>query len=108
MSRVTITLTIDLPEGIVPNVEYSTDTVPPEPPYLMAPLPIEVDAAAIAAQAFPDAKVTYSGNPARCPIHGNMTRFPAGTNKAGKPYSASWRCVTKDCPTKPIWDRDAA
>lgn len=99
MSQVKITLTIDIPDGVVPSVDYADDA-PPEPPHLMAPPPPQYDS---------DVIVHPVATPAPgCPQHGAMTRFPAGTNKAGKPYNASWRCPVKDCPTKPIWDRDAA
>jgi hypothetical protein len=96
MNRVTITLTIDLPDGVVPNVEYSTPrpaiVVQEEPPFPDMPMALPT-----------------SASTPRCAQHGEtMKRFPAGTNKAGKPYNASWRCSVSDCPTKPIWDRDAA
>jgi hypothetical protein len=96
MSQVKITLIIDIPDGLVPDVQYAD--VGPEPEYVNAPLP-QYDA---------DVIVRPVAVPApACPQHGAMTRFPAGTNKAGKPYNASWRCSTRDCPTKAIWDRDA-
>ena len=100
MSQVKITLTIDIPDGVVPSVDYAD--VPAEPEYIAAALTAlpQYDA---------DVRVTpvAQGAPG-CPTHGAMTRFPAGVNKAGKPYNASWRCTAKDCPTKPVWDRDAA
>ena len=98
-NRVTITLHIDLPDGVIPSVDYSDV---PEPEYVQAPIP-EIppyDADVIVRQ-------PVTAAPA-CPQHGAMTRFPAGTNKAGKHYNASWRCNVRDCPTKAIWDRDAA
>lgn len=100
MPQIKLTIILDVPEGIVPDVQYSgDDEVPPEPPHLMAPLPTYD----------PDVRVAHVSQAAPgCPQHGAMTRFPAGVNKAGKPYNASWRCPVKDCPTKPIWDRDAA
>lgn len=106
MNRVTITLHIDLPEGVVPDVAYATIE-----PQELAPLPSTppADMFAEAKRVFGDVAVrpAPSTGPS-CPSHGAMTRFPAGTNKAGKPYNASWRCSVKDCATKPIWDRDAA
>jgi hypothetical protein len=38
MSQIKFTLIVDLPDGMVPVVDYSDET-PPEPPYVMAPLP---------------------------------------------------------------------
>lgn len=105
MSQIKIVLTIDIPEGATvatPEVDYAD--LPQEPPMVAA-----------AMEVFPDAVVTPLPRPASlqapaCPLHGPMTRFPAGVSKkpGAKPYNASWRCATKDCPTKPIWDRDAA
>ncbi len=42
-----------------------------------------------------------------CGLHG-MTRtyYEPGTNKAGKPYSASWRCDVVGCTEKPVWIAD--
>lgn len=98
MSQIKITLILDIPEGTrvsTPDVDYAQGE--PLPSYTEAP---QYDA---------DVIVRPAASPAPgCPQHGAMTRFPAGTNKAGKPYNASWRCGVKDCPTKPTWDRDAA
>ena len=103
MPQIKITLTIDVPEGVVPSVDYVD--VPPEPEYVALPTPF-----ADAARGYDKDEIVRpltTGAPG-CPQHGAMTRFPAGVNKAGKPYNASWRCSVKDCATKPIWDRDAA
>lgn len=103
MNRVTITLHIDLPDGVVPNVEYG----PQEPPDLV-PLASSVFADETRYDA--DVVVRPVAQPApACPTHSTaMERFPAGTNKAGKHYNASWRCPVKACETKPIWDKSAA
>ncbi len=100
MSRITITLHIDVPDGMVPDVDYQ-DAPADIPPHALPAWP---------APAYdPDEMVRPVANPAPgCPQHGAMSRFPAGVNKAGKAYNASWRCAVKDCQTKPIWDRDAA
>jgi hypothetical protein len=100
MSQIKLTIILDIPDGVVPDVQYSD--VPPEPPYLMAPLPIEADAAAIAAQAFPDAKVTLEVP--RCPQHGPMTFHQ--TKKDGTPFPR-YSCDTRMpngafCPTKMV------
>lgn len=97
MAQIKITLLIDIPENALvstPDVDYTS-----EPEYVSAPMPLYDPEEMVrpAAQSAP-----------ACNQHGAMTRFPAGTNKAGKPYNASWRCPVKDCPTKPIWDKDAA
>ena len=87
MNRVTLTIHLDLPDGVIPDVSYDE---PPMPLFDEAPLP------------------TYAPAPSSpaCPTHGPMKRYPAGTNKASKPYNASWRCATSGCETKAVWDRD--
>lgn len=106
MKQIKITILIDVPEGVsTPDVDYAD--VPQEPPELVA---IASKVFAEEAKYDPDQIVrpVSQGAPG-CPQHGAMTRFPAGTNKAGKPYTASWRCAVAQCPTKPIWDpRQAA
>lgn len=97
MNRVTITLTIDLPDGVVPDVAYGSD----EPPHLLEAPPYDRD------------EVVHSTLPAptspRCQLHGEMHRYPAGVSKkTGKPFNASWRCDANGCTTAPLWDRDAA
>lgn len=103
MSQIKVTLLIDIPDNArvhTPDVDY-LDEIPPEPPELMAVPPQVYDRDAIVPAA-------SQGAPA-CPKgHGAMTRYPAGVNKAGKPYNASWRCDTAGCDTKPIWDKNAA
>ncbi len=113
MNRVTITLTIDLPDGVIPDVGYGapdelvemvgTTSVPARTPTL------DTDARVAAAPVFPPMVALATPRAPLCTTHGTaMVRWPAGVNKAGKPYNASWRCAVKDCPTKPLWDRDAA
>lgn len=100
MSQIKITLLIDIPEDArvsTPDVDYV------EPPHIAA--------APSRLPPFPGREVTEElpRVQPRCANHGeSMRRFPAGTNKAGKPYNASWRCSVADCTVKPIWDRDAA
>lgn len=104
MSRITITLHIDIPENArvaTPDVDYASE--PTEPEYV-APLPPQAlyDAAEMVKP--------VAGAPT-CPKgHGAMTRYPAGVSKKPpyKPYNASWRCDMKDCDTRPIWDKDVA
>lgn len=114
MNRVTITIHVDLPDNLVPSVDYGASEagiqearrmeweaeVPKEPPYLMD---TGYD---------PDQIVRPTAAPApACPVHGKaMERWPAGVSKKPpyKAYNASWRCPVKGCETKPIWDRDAA
>lgn len=109
MKQIRITLLIDIPEGIgTPDVDYS-DTPPAD---LMA-LAAEVFNAPQEPAHIAETFAPFGGGkpPAapRCSTHGSeMVRYPAGVNKAGKPYNASWRCAVKDCPTKPLWDREAA
>lgn len=100
-NRVTITLHIDLPDGVVPDVEYGeaprdrTVTVsdnmdrfgpfpPEEPPNLMD-----------------EAKRIFDQPPAApvCPQgHGPMKFVPAGVSKRnGKAYDAFWGCQNRDC-----------
>jgi len=44
-----------------------------------------------------------------CPIHGQPLRyFPAGTNQAGKPYSARWSCTERGCSTAHWQQRDGS
>lgn len=98
MSQIRITFTIDIPDGArvsTPDVDY----VPVEPAGLLVPLD-QYDADVIVRPV----AVSAPG----CPVHGAMTRFPAGvSNKPGhKPYNASWRCAISGCETAPIWDRD--
>ena len=118
MNRVTITLHIDLPEGVIPDVDYKqgkpasadsvlgiyADEVPPEPPYVLTSPPQVYDRLE---QVPAPAQNTAVPVPF-CQQHGDMKRYPAGVNKAGKPFSASWRCPVAGCKTRPIWDRDAA
>jgi hypothetical protein len=92
MNRVTITLTIDLPEGVVPDVQYA-DT-PPEPQDLFVPPPPEYDADAIVPQ-------LVAKQPPFCPVHGReMKYFPAGPIKSGprtgQQRAAFYKCTAKD------------
>jgi hypothetical protein len=104
MPQIKITLLLDIPEGTriaTPDVDYEDGQPYIVEPQQLPPWPAPTyDRDEIARPV----AVSAPG----CPQHGAMTRFPAGTNKAGKAYNASWRCAVKDCPTKPIWDRDAA
>jgi hypothetical protein len=108
MNRVTITLTIDLPDGVVPDVQYSSIE---EPPYV-AEFPPLGDAIVSAKEARPyDRDEIVSPNVQRDPAplcqHGiPMKRWPAGVNKQGKPYNASWRPSDAGCATKALWDKD--
>ena len=106
MNRVTITLTIDLPDGVVPDVAYGSVPEPADLFQAFGSAEPETPRLAVAEQIRP--QVPGQSAPL-CSTHGvAMARWPAGTNKQGKPYNASWRCPVKDCPTKPLWDRDAA
>ena len=96
-----IVIRIQIPDGVAtPDIDYGDD-LPPEPPHLMAPPPPAYD---------PDAVVRPVASPAPgCPIHGAMTRHPAGiSKKTNKPFNARWSCDVTGCDTKPIWDKDAA
>jgi hypothetical protein len=97
MSQVKITLTIDLPDGVVPTVDYEDGQ-----PYIVdAPLPPWPAPTYDRDEIARPVAVSAPG----CPQHGAMTRFPAGISKRNnKPYDASWRCAIEGCPTKPIWD----
>jgi hypothetical protein len=42
-----------------------------------------------------------------CPVHATeMVYYSAGTNRAGKAISASWRCPVADCRGQTIWIGD--
>jgi hypothetical protein len=103
MNRVTITLTIDLPDGVVPDVAYATLEPAQEPPHV---------AEEFAPMAAYDADLRVSGQVQRDPAplcqHGiPMKRYPAGVSKStGKSYNASWRPSDANCTTKAIWDKD--
>ena len=103
MNRVTITLHIDLPDGVVPDVEYGAapatpappkDQGPPEPEYLSAPFPEPPNL-------IEEAKRIFDQPPAApvCPQgHGPMKLVPAGVSKRnGKAYDAFWGCQNRDC-----------
>lgn len=111
MNRVTLTIHLDLPDGVIPDVAYAqvgqsaasgvASSSPPaadEPPFPTEELP---------APSGPRPQAEAQGVPS-CPSHGPMTYHAAGPNKAGtKQLSASYRCDHKDgdtfCPTKPKW-----
>lgn len=103
MNRVTITLHIDLPDGVIPVVDYGTPTMLDEVPLPEAP---RYDAdERLPATPFMNAALS---NVPGCPQHGLMTRWPAGiSKKTQKPYGASWRCNVQGCDTRPIWDKAA-
>lgn len=97
--EIVIQLRIIIPDSAkvpMPEVDYQDE------PEHVAPLPPQAlyDPAEMV-------QPVQASTPA-CNAHGPMKRYPAGTNKVGKPYNASWRCAVKDCATKPIWDKDAA
>ncbi len=114
MSRVTITFHIDIPDGIVPDVDYSEapeELVEMVGSTVVRSQPATVDSdARVAAGPFPPMVAMQPPSAPLCSTHGTaMVRYPAGVNaKTNKPYNASWRCAVRDCPTKPLWDRDAA
>ena len=105
MSRITITLHIDIPDGArveTPDVEYVDGhprnaqqplTVPQEPPGLMEVPPYDPDEIARpAAQAL-----------AACPVHHKPWKtVPAGVSKKnGRPYDAFLACPERGCDQKP-------
>jgi hypothetical protein len=87
MNRITITIHVDLPDGVVPSVDYG------EPPLPEAPLP---DMPALAAQ-------TFAGELAGCPVHHVPWKtVPAGVSKkTGKAYEAFQACPEMGCNQKP-------
>lgn len=111
MSRITLTIHLDVPDGVeVHSVGAVGIGVTDEPEYVNAPLPNSPppDLFAEAQRVFAQDAAPHPAAAPVCPTHGAMKRFPAGVSKTtNKPYNASWRCV-KDCPTKPVWDKDAA
>ncbi len=105
MSRITITLHIDIPDGATvatPDVDYRDSAPQFEPPLPDAPPP---DLFAEAGRIFPEATVSAAATPV-CAVHRDtMKRWPAGVSKkTGKAFNASWRCNVQDCTVKPIWD----
>jgi hypothetical protein len=83
-----ITITIDVPDGVVPNVEYtsagSTSPASPRP----------------AAASPPPAAAGHSSW--MCPDHGSSKVVPAGVSKkTGKPYSAFIACPEQGCEQRP-------
>jgi hypothetical protein len=97
MSRVTITIHVDLPEGMTPDVEYGAPSLV-EPEYVHAPLP-EIP------QYDPDEIVRPSAVASQggCPVHHVAWKtVPAGiSKKTGKPYSAFQACPERGCDQKP-------
>lgn len=131
MNRVTITIHVDLPEGLTPDVDYGTapvvydrDEVVNEPPGLFE----EAERIFAAAMPDPDPDVreyqqkaaVMAAQPAVqvamtpvCPVHQKqMTYFPAGITKsgpnAGKPRGAFYKCGVKDGDRWCTQRRDAA
>jgi len=101
-NEVTITITVRLPDGVVPDVQYSSLDEPPFP--------------AEAPRYDPDQRVEFRPmtplDPPSAPLcqHGiPMKRYPAGiSKKTGKPYNASWRPSDAGCTTVALFDRDPA
>jgi hypothetical protein len=106
VNRVTITLTIDLPDGVVPDVGYATV----EPVFTAKAEPPDFRTTGTAEEP-PDLFPPMTPlNPPSAPLcqHGiPMKRYPAGVSKStGKSYNASWRPSDANCTTKAIWDKD--
>lgn len=108
MNRVVITLTIDLPEGVVPQVDYGTTPEEPAELVQMAAQIFETLPTQKPEPTFAPFTAVENPQPPRCSHNLPMKRWPAGVNKQGKPYNASWRPDHRDCTDKAIWDRDAA
>ncbi len=83
MNRITITLTIDVPEGVTPSVDYGA-----------APRAVP--------QAQPAQGTSSPASGWACPEHGTSKVVPAGTSKkTGKPYNAFTACGEQGCDQKP-------
>ena len=82
MNRITITIHVDLPDGVTPDVSYGQASPPSRPAPAGAP-----------------------SSPAGswvCPEHGSSKVVPAGTSKkTGKPYNAFTACGETGCDQKP-------
>lgn len=110
MNEITITITVRLPDGVVPDVQYGTGAggqyanAGTEPPHLLEAPFYDRDEAVHAQSTLPAAAAPH------CQFHGEMHRYPAGVSKkpGGGPYNASWRCSANGCTTAPLWDRDGA
>lgn len=98
MNRVTITLHIDLPDGVVPVVDYGQ-----APQGLVDPSTRPFREGEPELPPFPDAPPEYVQPAANivpmCPEgHGPMKYVPGGTSKrTGKPYDAFYGCNNRDC-----------
>jgi len=98
MNRVTITLHIDIPDGLMPDVSYGTaptviegGLLTDEPPLPSAPPPDLIQEAQRIFNQPPDVPQCPQG-------HGPMKFVPAGTSKrTGKGYDAFWGCQNRDC-----------
>ncbi len=97
MPQIKITLILDVPDGMVPTVDY--EEVPPEPPHLMTPPPQVYDRDEIAHPV-----VVQAAPVPQCPMHGAMTFHQ--TKKDGTPmprYSCDTRMPNGSfCPTKMV------
>lgn len=102
MSRITLTIHLDVPDGVeVHSVGAVGVGVTDEPEYVNAPLPSSPppDLFAEAQRVFAQDAAPQPAGPPLCPDgHGAMVYRPAGTSKrTGKPYDAFYGCSNRDC-----------
>jgi hypothetical protein len=86
MNRITLTIHLDLPEGVqaTPDITYGSRPAAPSGPTPAAVPP-------------PPAAGAWA-----CPEHGTSKVVPAGTSKkTGKPYNAFTACGEQGCDQKP-------
>ena len=89
-----VTITIELPDGVVPNVEYSTQ-----------PAAAALSPAAAEPEEFPPFPGTVPaprGSDGPACAHGGMVWKTGTSDKTGKPWKG-WFCSLKGSDCKPVW-----